>query len=944
MFDNALIDAGASAFTLDPLQTNNLISDSNSLGSSFEHDQFETTLKQYTDAANFSTQAVTLPDLRISQIATPASAVTGSTLNFNYTIKNLGGATGTSAGSTRFYLSRNNILDSTDTLLGTDAVSSLAAGASRVESASVTFNNNLTGGLYYLLAKADGQNAIAESNESNNVLAKAITLTTTPQPDLMFTNLTTPTVVAAGESYVNFSYTIKNQGTAATDWSSSETKFYLSTNSTLDSSDIHLATDYLYALDPGASFTESYWFSIDENVAGGTYYFIAKTDSNNTVVETNENNNITSKIITVTKPDLVISNLSAPTSAVGGDYIDISYTLKNQGNAGVAGYSNYTNFYLSTNTTLDSSDLDLGYDYAYSLAAGASQTSTLSYVHLDESLTTGTYYLFAKADGDNSVLESNENNNVFYRAINITEAPKADLTITSLVAPQQVTAGDALSVTFTLKNQGNASTGWYGSDTKFYFSRDTILDAADTYLDQVSSYSIDPNTSVTETASIPLSSRLAGGTYYLIAQADGNNDIVEKNENNNIFYRTIQINPSLDGYSSINGYGLVNASAAVAKALGQNPFPSVPNLGGNNWGADLINAPEVWAKGYTGQGIIVAVLDTGVDRNHSDLSSNIWRNTREINGNGIDDDRNGFVDDYWGWNFDSNNNNTMDGHSHGTHVAGTIAAVKNSFGVTGIAYNAKIMPVKVLSDSGSGSDSGVARGIRYAADNGAKVINMSLGGSDDDAELKAAVQYASSKGAIVVMAAGNDGDSTTMGHFPAAYATQWGLAIGAVDRYNQMADFSNRAGGTRLTYVTAAGVDVYSTVPNNGYDSYSGTSMATPHVAGVVALMLSAKAGLTDAQVRQILSSTAENSPTAPTTNSLPLQASLASTPDSLTLTHTSAPTVAPHDFESSEPSTTLRKTVHISNQIQYEQASLTSFDYVTGLVFPSYFTDGEAV
>lgn len=943
MFDNALIDAGASAFTEYPLQTNDLISDSNSLGSSFERDRIETTLKQYTDAANFSIQAVALSDLRITQLATPTSAVTGNTLNFNYTIKNLGGATGTSAGSTRFYLSRNNTLDSTDPLIGTDAVSSLAAGASRIESASVTFSNNLTSGLYYILSKADGLNAIAESNETNNVLAKAITLTTTPLPDLLVTNLATPTVVAAGDSYVSFSYTIKNQGTVATDSYSNETQFYLTKNATLDSSDIYLGYDYPYSLAPGASATETSWFSIDENLAGGTYYFIAKADSNNEIVEGNENNNITSKIITIAKPDLLISNLTAPTSAVGGDYIDINYTLKNQGNAGVEGYSNYTKFYLSTNTTLDSSDLDLGYDYAYSLAAGASESYAYSYVHLDESLTTGTYYLFAKADDDNSILESNENNNLFYRAINITEAPKPDLTITSLVAPQQITAGDALSVTFTLKNQGNASTGWYGSDTKFYLSSNTVLDASDTYLDQVSSYNIDPNTSETETASIALSSKLAGGTYYLIAQADGNNDLVEKNENNNIFYRTIQIKPSVDGYSSINGYGLVNASAAVAKALGQNPFPNVPNLGGNDWGADLINAPEVWAKGYTGQGIIVAVLDTGVDRNHSDLSSNIWRNSGEINGNGIDDDHNGFVDDYWGWNFDSNNNNTMDGHSHGTHVAGTIAGVKNSFGVTGIAYNAKIMPVKVLSDSGSGSESGVARGIRYAADNGAKVINMSLGGSDDNAELKAAVQYASSKGAIVVMAAGNDGDSTTMGHYPAAYATQWGLAIGAVDRYNEMADFSNRAGGTRLTSVTAAGVDVYSTVLNNSYDFYSGTSMATPHVAGVVALMLSAKGNLTDAQVRQILSSTAENSPTAPMTNSL--QASLvSSTPNTLTLTQTSAPTLAPCDFASSEPSKTPEKTVYISNQIQYEQASLTSFDYVTGLVFPSYLTDGETV
>lgn len=107
----------------------------------------------------------------------------------------------------------------------------------------------------------------------------------------------------------------------------------------------------------------------------------------------------------------------------------------------------------------------------------------------------------------------------------------------------------------------------------------------------------------------------------------------------------------------------------------------------------MIKAPEVWAQGYTGQGIIVAVLDTGVDRNHSDLSSNIWQNDDEIADNGVDDDLNGFVDDVYGWNFASNTNNTLDARNHGTHVAGTIAGVNNNLGVTGIAYNAKIMPL-----------------------------------------------------------------------------------------------------------------------------------------------------------------------------------------------------------------------------------------------------------
>ncbi|GCL46305.1 S8 family serine peptidase [Microcystis aeruginosa] len=313
------------------------------------------------------------------------------------------------------------------------------------------------------------------------------------------------------------------------------------------------------------------------------------------------------------------------------------------------------------------------------------------------------------------------------------------------------------------------------------------------------------------------------------------------------------------GYSAISGYGLVNAAAAVAGALNESPFADVPTFGGaNDWGVNLVNAPEAWARGYTGQGVVVAVLDTGVDRNHADLAGNIWTNAGEIANDGLDNDGNGYVDDVYGWNFANGNNNTLDGNSHGTHVAGTIAAGNNGFGATGVAYNSRIMPVKVLDDSGSGSYSGVAQGIRYAVDNGADVINMSLGGGSTDSAVQSALQYASSSGVIVVMAAGNEGAAQP--GYPASSATSWGLAVGAVDSSNQMASFSNRAGSnSSMRYVTAPGVQVYSTLPNGGYGFLSGTSMAAPHVAGVVALMLSANPNLTDAQVRQIITDTAGN-------------------------------------------------------------------------------------
>jgi Subtilase family len=322
--------------------------------------------------------------------------------------------------------------------------------------------------------------------------------------------------------------------------------------------------------------------------------------------------------------------------------------------------------------------------------------------------------------------------------------------------------------------------------------------------------------------------------------------------------------PPASGFSPIWGYGAVDAAAAVARAINAPRFANVPNLGGNNWSNDMVNAPEAWARGYTGRGVVVAVVDTGVDYTHQDLDGQMWRNTREIAGNGRDDDGNGYIDDVMGWDFFSNDNNPMDITSatnmgHGTHVAGTIAAENNGMGITGVAYNARIMAVRALGSSGSGSVTGIAQGIRYAADNGADVINLSLGGGYST-DIDTAVRYASSRGAVVVMAAGNDGLSQPGS--PARMATSVGIAVGAIDRNWNMASFSNRAGNTVMDYVVAPGVGILSTVPGNRYTSMNGTSMATPHVAGVVALMLSANPNLTPNQVEQIITQSAMRSST----------------------------------------------------------------------------------
>ncbi|ODV37529.1 S8 family serine peptidase [Microcystis aeruginosa] len=397
---------------------------------------------------------------------------------------------------------------------------------------------------------------------------------------------------------------------------------------------------------------------------------------------------------------------------------------------------------------------------------------------------------------------------------------------------------------FTLANSGNFNLGLTGMTA----DADVLL--------LNSSGSLIASSTNGGTTSESITRQLSAGTYYIrVYPYSGNTN----------YNLAVSATSGGTGFNSTYGYGLVNAAAAVAQAINQPTFANVPNLGGNNWGNDMVNAPEAWARGYTGQGVTVAVIDSGVDISHQDLSNNIWRNTGEIAGNGIDDDGNGYTDDVYGWNFGvgQNNNNVLPGTSssgqgHGTHVAGTIAAANNGIGMTGVAYNSRIMAIRMgdVDSQGRFTNGGnLAQAIRYAVDNGARVINMSLGWTDSTA-LRDALAYAASRNVITVSAAGNS--SLSSPGTPAYYATQYGLSVGAVNSNRTIASFSNRAGtNSSMQHVMAPGVNVYSTVPGNGYASYSGTSMAAPHVAGVVALMLGANPNLTHAQVRSILTSSA---------------------------------------------------------------------------------------
>ena len=254
-------------------------------------------------------------------------------------------------------------------------------------------------------------------------------------------------------------------------------------------------------------------------------------------------------------------------------------------------------------------------------------------------------------------------------------------------------------------------------------------------------------------------------------------------------------------------------------------------------------------KEAPGKGTVVAVIDTGVDYTHKDLADNIWVNEGEIPGNGIDDDGNGYVDDVYGVDFVDGDSDPMDEHGHGTHVAGIIAMTPGNGGGVGVAYGAKIMCVRAGQANGSFASSDIAKAIKYAADNGADVINMSFGGTGRSYLVESALQDAFPS-CVLVAAAGNDGlptnDAKQAGYlftediYPAGY--KYVIGVMATDNNKSLAYFSNwdfKEGSGCEYEMAAPGVGIYSTLPGNRYACWSGTSMATPNVAAAAAILRS---------------------------------------------------------------------------------------------------------
>ncbi len=288
----------------------------------------------------------------------------------------------------------------------------------------------------------------------------------------------------------------------------------------------------------------------------------------------------------------------------------------------------------------------------------------------------------------------------------------------------------------------------------------------------------------------------------------------------------------------------------------------------NQWGLPKISAPQGWDQSQGSGGVVIAIVDTGVDWDHPDLAANIWNNSGEIPGNGVDDDGNGFIDDVRGWDFltatsnaaigedgDTRDNNPMDFDGHGSHCSGIASAVTdNGIGVAGLGWNCSIMPVRAGYQATDGHGyvmlADAADGIQYAADNGAKAINLSFG-SGTGTILVNAVQYAYNLGAVTCYAAGNanDQDAGSLGNLLTT------LAVAATNSSDQKASFSSYGSWVD---VSAPGVSIRSTVVDS-YAYYNGTSMAAPHVAGLAGLIFSVNNSLTPAQVTAIIKDNTDN-------------------------------------------------------------------------------------
>lgn len=291
-----------------------------------------------------------------------------------------------------------------------------------------------------------------------------------------------------------------------------------------------------------------------------------------------------------------------------------------------------------------------------------------------------------------------------------------------------------------------------------------------------------------------------------------------------------------------------------------------PNMN-KNWGLQPglqtdIKATHAWSITQGSRDITIAIIDTGIDSNHIDLKKNLWVNKGEIPNNGVDDDKNGFVDDVHGWNFVANNNQLTDNHGHGTHVAGIAGAEGgNGVGISGVAPRVSLMILKYYDPKSGGQDNlrNTIRAIQYAVKMKANIINYSGGGLDYSPDEYEAVKMAQKQGILFIAAAGNEkSNSDFQPYYPANYPLDNIVSVTAINPLGKVLQSSNF--GEKSVHIAAPGESIYSTLPGDKYGVMTGTSQATAFVSGVAALILANNSEFDYHQVRRQILNTADQS------------------------------------------------------------------------------------
>ncbi len=493
----------------------------------------------------------------ITEATAPSSVGLEQSFTVNWTGKNDSSVTtGSSDWYDRVVFSKNDIYGDSDDIYLTEQFISSSNGLPLEPNETYTVSRNVTlpsseaVGNGYLLFKTDAYNYQVESNENDNVYAQAIDIAL---PNLIVTNVTALTTATAGQT-ITLSWTGKNDGSVTTGSSYWYDRVVFSKNDIYgDSDDIYLTESYIYSyyglpLEPNETYTVSRNVTLPSSEAVGNGYLLFKTDAYNYQVESNENDNVYAQAIDIALPNLIVTNVTAPTTASAGQTITLSWTGKNDGSVTTGSSYWYDRVVFSKNDIYgDSDDVYLTDSYIYSyygLPLEPNETYTVSRnVTLPSSAAVGNGYLLLRTDVYNNQTESNENDNVYAQAIDIT-AP--NLIITNVTAPTTASASQTITLSWTGKNDSSGTTvssNWY--DRVVFSKNDIYGDSDDIYLTEqfISSSNglpLEPNETYTVSSNVTLPSSVVSNGYLLV-RTDVYNYQVEANENDNVYAQAIDI-------------------------------------------------------------------------------------------------------------------------------------------------------------------------------------------------------------------------------------------------------------------------------------------------------------------------------------------------------------------------------------------------------------------